>query len=1294
MQLFATDLDRLAFLLETDASRHLDDLLAQAAELVTEELPPDERPKYITNYIGSKQKLVDWIWKHTPEDISSILDAFSGSSVVAYMYKTKGLKVIANDRLHYSYHIARAIIENNSVRISQEELDALIADNPKAGTFVRDNFKGLFFADGVHTIIDNIRANIDALSGYKKDIALFALGKACLAGKGGFGHFSSSTEYGKRQDTPDEFKERFLNNVARINALIFDNGKECKAICKDVNDVLADAKVDLAYFDPPYATEFSTTNYEKAYHFTEGLMTYWDGLTLVGDSKTHHYETDHKTVTKANAGEFFTTFLANAKHIPNWLISYRDHAYPNEAEMKDIISANGMESRISSQQHRYYISSRQSENSQAIERLFVCSRSGKLKQSAGLCPACSQMQAQAEWDETENEIRYRVRDPEQFEPDSFRRKDLDGVDGIAIIIGRLKKELVPEGHDPKAMVLQAYRFAKKHVLSKDEGTEKNPDGWTMEKAQDWVKRHEPEASKAELRIEENMAALADAPLADDVDLLSCQAGMDPVRVTGFMGNKYMMLGWIERQVPKDAKTLLDAFSGGANVAYHFKRKGLKVIANDLLLYPYHVARAVVENSHETLTDEDIEKVLAPNSNAGTFVVDNFHGYYYTKKVLAWLDQVWANIQKLPGYKKDLALAALGNTVKAKSLYGQFHRSKLNLKADLESDAGVKENQLVNLPVSSMVESFKRYAAQLNKLVFDNGQECKAFHGDAVEAVRKFGADVLYLDPPYITQFSNNDYEYSLHFVEGLMNRWADKTLLDDNRRSYQSRTHYDRDSIRSLIESLATEARGKYGTVLMSYRDKAFPTEKEIRDIFSQRLGNVRVRGMDVEYNIVLGKGSEGKTGRELLFISSKSSGAPSAAAASLPANCHTSIPVEVCIAGSTQLSADAIDINPNAGDPQFSFIMCRAGTNKNGDHFAADELAARYTTAINKKIDLKHSQDLTDIVGGIVGAEFVEDETGGRVECVGELYVKDTPTAALAYKLMKRGIISQVSMECDYEAGECSICGKTMTSKNDYCIHLRKYKGGDYQGKPVFEILHGVTFTGLGLLDRKGADENARITQVGSQEARQTNPTDTGGSSVEDDKKEHETDEQREEAAKKNAPAGGGGTPADDKARIKELETENKDLKNQVLELQKQVQELEAESKAAANKSRAAKLVAKLEKAGMTFASDEEREKELGRLSELSDDAFTATEAAYDRAVQAKPECSKSDTDGKGEGEDKGKDKDKPGSSQADRQLRTDAGVRPLDVDDKNTSLEDKLKTGFMAAYRERVGQSAGNKN
>ncbi|MFM9745447.1 hypothetical protein ACKI2C_48680, partial [Streptomyces brasiliscabiei] len=97
----------------------------------------------------------------------------------------------------------------------------------------------------VHALIDTIRANCDKLSGFKKDIALFGFGKTCMSGKGGFGHFSSSTDYGRRQDTPDEFKDRLRKNLQRINALVFDNDKENKAHRQDINDLLPKAKADL-----------------------------------------------------------------------------------------------------------------------------------------------------------------------------------------------------------------------------------------------------------------------------------------------------------------------------------------------------------------------------------------------------------------------------------------------------------------------------------------------------------------------------------------------------------------------------------------------------------------------------------------------------------------------------------------------------------------------------------------------------------------------------------------------------------------------------------------------------------------------------------------------------------------------------------------------------------------------------------------------------------------------------------------------------------------------------------------
>ena len=469
---------------------------------------------------------------------------------------------------------------------------------------------------------------------------------------------------------------------------------------------------------------------------------------------------------------------------------------------------------------------------------------------------------------------------------------------------------------------------------------------------------------------------------------------------------------------------------------------------------------------------------------------------------------------------------------------------------------------------------------------------------------------------------------------------------------------------------------------LISYRDHAYPNEQEMKRIIGSFGKQSRMKSKDHHYAIT-SKHGEASNAKERLFVcapGAKTSAereekpVPMAAAA----NFHTSIPVDIRLGDGERLATEAMDVG-SAGDPQFSFVLCRTGTNKNGDHFTAEELSGRHMTAVNKKVDLQHSQEFNDIVGGIVAADYLEDDNGGRVECVGELYVHDTPAARLAYKLMKRGIISQVSMECDYQEGECSVCHKRFQNKADYCTHLRKFKGRDVNGQPVFEILHGVTFTGLGLLDRKGADENARILQVASLQSQPDQSQPEGDSTMED--KTKPTDDPAVEAAKKK-PAQQEGDPA----RVTDLEKENRQLKAQVAELQKRVQELEAEQKAAACRFRAKKLLTRLEKQGLSFASDEDREAELKRLAELSDEAFAATEAAYERL----PKSAKADKDK----EEKPADSDQGGKPAAkastETPLRSDAGVRPHDVDDRKVSLEDRLRDGFMAAYRNRVGEDS----
>ena len=788
-----TDNQRLHFLLQTEAE--LKDFLADG-ELST---LAENRPKYITNYIGSKQKLIDWIWAQTPENAKSVLDAFSGSSVVGYMYKQKGLSVISNDRLRYSYHAAKAIVENDNVTLSDEEIDSIIANNSNARKFVQETFRNTFYAKGVDAVIDNIRTNIESLTGYKKDIALFALGRTCLSAKSGFGHFGTTKQHDERMDSPEQFKERFKKYVQKINTLVFKNEQSCKAYNEDVNSLLPKLKVDVAYYDPPYATEFSLTNYEKSYHFIEGLMTYWKDKEVDQSKKTKMYNIDYKGITKKNASQFFTDFLSASKHIPYWILSYRDRAYPNEKEIKKIIALNGKNSRMKTKEHQYQISSKRSDSTLAKEHLFVCSPAERASTSANITSNIS------------------------------------------------------------------------------------------------------------------------------------------TRITG----------------------------------------------------------AIIK-------------------------------------------------------------------------------------------------------------------------------------------------------------------------------------------------------------DSLTTEA-----------------SKEE---------------------------------------------------------------------------------------DKRFKFILTHAGTNRNGDHFTIEELKLAADTAITKKIDLQHSQEFKDIVGGIEDSWFVEDGKKSRVEGTGELFTEDSESSRLAYKLLKKGIVSHVSMECDYHEGECSICGKKVKTKADYCTHLKNYKGRSFQNKPVFEILHGITFTGLGLLDREGADTGAQIKEVANFSDNLENSNflnnsnklknSTGSNSLVN-KGETMADKD------KNAQDEFNNTPPDESNTdelVKRLKTENERLKRELETAKKKIEELEASQKAAERRTKAEKLLKEWEKRGRKFDNDDAREKELNRLSSLSDDGLTAAEsvvmtmAEIDENSTSKNDKNTTSNDDKNQtSTPESKDKqtqtfESQASSNYQGNPKADAGVKPNSVNDQQTlTLEERLTKGILQAYQAR---------
>lgn len=71
---------------------------------------------------------------------------------------------------------------------------------------------------------------------------------------------------------------------------------------------------------------------------------------------------------------------------------------------------------------------------------------------------------------------------------------------------------------------------------------------------------------------------------------------------------------------------------------------------------------------------------------------------------------------------------------------------------------------------TLAQQFLEAVEAVNKAVFDNGKINRSKHGDAMD-LRVEQADLVYIDPPYYSPLSDNEYVRRYHFVEGLARDW-------------------------------------------------------------------------------------------------------------------------------------------------------------------------------------------------------------------------------------------------------------------------------------------------------------------------------------------------------------------------------------------------------------------------------------------------------------------------------------------------------------------------------------------
>lgn len=313
------------------------------SELVNQEIIPLSKQVSAypsTRFMGSKSKLLAEIWSVASQfDVNTVVDLFSGSGIVGYMFKAQGKSVISNDYMAMSAIFTKAMIENNSITLPLEEAKKLLVSHKESDHFVYTRFQGLYYTDAENDLIDTLRTNIASIKEpYKHAIAMTALIRACIKKRprGIFTYTGHRYDDG-RKDLKKSLSQHFLDAVEAVNNAIFDNGKVNRSKHGDAMNLRV-KNADLVYIDPPYYSPHSDNEYVRRYHFVEGLARDWNGVEIQENTQTKKfksYPTPFST-RKGASDAFDKLFKKFSNSI--LIVSYSSNSLPTQDEMVAIMA--------------------------------------------------------------------------------------------------------------------------------------------------------------------------------------------------------------------------------------------------------------------------------------------------------------------------------------------------------------------------------------------------------------------------------------------------------------------------------------------------------------------------------------------------------------------------------------------------------------------------------------------------------------------------------------------------------------------------------------------------------------------------------------------------------------------------------------------------------------------------------------------------------------------------------------------------------------------------------------------
>ena len=289
----------------------------------------------------------------------------------------------------------------------------------------------------------------------------------------------------------------------------------------------------------------------------------------------------------------------------------------------------------------------------------------------------------------------------------------------------------------------------------------------------------------------------------------------------YLGSKRVLLNWILQVVKQLVEvepltTVLDPFSGSARVAHALKARGFRVIASDYANYAYILAKALVEADARMYTPERINRLLNYlNELSGE---EGWFTETYAYKARFFQPFNAARIERI---RREIEVIAEGDERLRAILL-----TSLMLAADkVDSTTGLQMAFLKKWAPRSYNPLHLEYPPLLPG-------EGTALLGDAIDIVKEYEVDLLYLDPPY----NQHSYLANYHIWETLVLFDAPSCYgVAQKRSDVQTRKSpfNSRSKSKEALQSVIYNARAK--VILLSFSNEGFHNESELLKIAREK---------------------------------------------------------------------------------------------------------------------------------------------------------------------------------------------------------------------------------------------------------------------------------------------------------------------------------------------------------------------------------------------------------------------------------------------------------------------------